>query len=124
MTEIIPSRFVFGVELDDGWTAVRGTDLEDTFDNRVPCGEGQFAVPKFIDAVRRVGFDGPWGIEHMSQEFRKLPVAEALSRARDGAAVLRGRRPGGREWGRQLISSALPSPSVCGGEVKMMGIPY
>ncbi|QSE78237.1 sugar phosphate isomerase/epimerase [Rhodococcus koreensis] len=85
LTEIIPSRFVFGVELDDGWTAVRGTDLEDTFDNRVPCGEGQFAVPKFIDAVRRVGFDGPWGIEHMSQEFRKLPVAEALSRARDGA---------------------------------------
>ncbi|MFC9362198.1 sugar phosphate isomerase/epimerase family protein [Rhodococcus sp. NPDC057014] len=85
LPEIIPSRFVFGVELDDGWTVVRGTDLEDTFDNRVPCGEGEFDVPKFIDAVRRICFDGPWGIEHMSREFRTLPVAEALARARDGA---------------------------------------
>ncbi|MFD6062687.1 sugar phosphate isomerase/epimerase family protein [Rhodococcus wratislaviensis] len=84
LPEIIPSRFVFGVELDDGWTVVRGTDLEDTFDNRVPCGEGEFDVPKFINAVRRIGFDGPWGVEHMSQEFRQLPVADALIRARDG----------------------------------------
>ncbi|MFD9669284.1 sugar phosphate isomerase/epimerase family protein [Rhodococcus sp. NPDC059968] len=85
LPELIPSRFVFGVELDDGWAAVRGTDLEDTFDNRVPCGEGVFDVPKFINALRRIGFDGPWGIEHMSEEFRQLPVADALTRARDAA---------------------------------------
>lgn len=85
LPRLVPSRFVFGVELDDGWSTVRGTDLEDTFDNRVPCGEGEFDVPKFIHAVRRIGFGGPWGVEHMSQEFRQLPVVDALTRARDGA---------------------------------------
>ncbi|MFC9556690.1 sugar phosphate isomerase/epimerase family protein [Rhodococcus sp. NPDC056960] len=85
LPQLVPAQFVFGVELDDGWSTVRGTDLEDTFDNRVPCGEGEFDVPKFINAIRRIGFDGPWGIEHMSEEFRHLPVADALARARTGA---------------------------------------
>ncbi|KXF52850.1 xylose isomerase [Rhodococcus sp. SC4] len=84
LPQLVPVQFVFGVELDDGWSTVRGTDLEDTFDNRVPCGEGEFNVPKFINAVRRIGFDGAWGVEHMSQEFRQLPITDALTRARDG----------------------------------------
>ena len=62
-----------------------GTDLEDTFDNRLPCGTGIFDVPSFIDAVQTIGWDGPWGIEHMSRDFRCLPVSEALTRARDAA---------------------------------------
>jgi hypothetical protein len=42
-------------------------------------------VPAFIDAVLTIGWDGPWGIEHMSRDFRCLPVSEALTRARDAA---------------------------------------
>ena len=48
---LVPREIVFGVELDDGLANVVGTDLEDTFDNRLPCGEGIFDVPEFINAV-------------------------------------------------------------------------
>ena len=82
--ETLPLERVFGVELDDGRHAVVGSDLEDTFDNRLVCGEGVFDVPAFILALRDLGWTGPWGVEHMSTEFRGLPVPEALARARDG----------------------------------------
>lgn len=80
----LPLAYVFGVELDDGVEAVIGSDLEDTFDNRLVCGEGVFDVPRFIQAVRDLGYTGPWGVEHMSSEFRDLPIGDALRRARDG----------------------------------------
>ena len=82
--ETLPLQHVFGVELDDGRTDVVGTDLEDTFDNRLVCGTGVFDVPEFILQLRALGWTGPWGVEHMSHEFRDLPVGEALARARDG----------------------------------------
>ena len=77
---LVPPEVVFGVELDDGLAEVVGTDLEDTFDNRLPCGEGIFDVPEFINAVLAIGWDGPWGIEQMSGDFRRLPVRDALTR--------------------------------------------
>jgi sugar phosphate isomerase/epimerase len=82
--ETLPLAHVFGVELDDGRHEVVGTDLEDTFDNRLVCGEGVFDVSAFILQLRALGWTGPWGVEHMSIEFRQLPVPEALARARDG----------------------------------------
>ena len=82
---LVPPEIVFGVERDDGLAKVVGTDLEDTFDNRLPCGEGAFDVPGFINAVLAIGWDGPWGIEQMSGDFRRLPVRDALTRARDAA---------------------------------------
>ena len=82
---LVPPEIVFGVELDDGLAEVVGTDLEDTFDNRLPCGEGVFDVPGFINAVLAIGWVGRWGIEHMSGDFRRLPVRDALTRARDAA---------------------------------------
>ena len=82
--ETLPLEHVFGVELDDGRDVVVGTDLEDTFDNRLVCGEGVFDVASFILQLRALGWTGPWGVEHMSTAFRELPVEEALARARDG----------------------------------------
>jgi sugar phosphate isomerase/epimerase len=82
--ETLPLEYVFGVELDDGRAEVVGSDLEDTFDNRLVCGEGVFDVPDFINQVRALGYAGPWGVEHMSTEFRALPIDQALARARDG----------------------------------------
>lgn len=83
--QTLPIEYVFGVELDDGSDSVVGTDLEDTFDNRLVCGDGVFDVPTFINQLRDLGWTGPWGIEHMSNEFRALSIEEALTRARDGA---------------------------------------
>jgi sugar phosphate isomerase/epimerase len=77
---LVPPEVVFGVELDNGLGEVVGTDLENTFDNRLPCGEGIFDVPEFSNAVLAIGSDGPWGIEQMSGDFRCLPVRDALTR--------------------------------------------
>ena len=87
---LVPPEVVFGVELDNGLGEVVGTDLENTFDNRLPCGEGIFDVPEFSNAVLAIGWDGPWGIEQMSGDFRRLPVRDALTRGpRRGTALLR-----------------------------------
>ena len=80
----LPLEHLFGVELDDGDARAVGTLLEDTFDRRRVCGEGDFDVAGFIAAVRGLGWSGPWGVEDMSVTSRSLPLADALARARDG----------------------------------------
>lgn len=81
----LPPAYLFGVELDDGVQTVVGTQIEDTFDNRLLCGTGEFDVPAFIGVVRQLGWTGPWGIEHMSIAHRELPVDVGLQRALDAA---------------------------------------
>lgn len=85
IAETLPLAYVVGVELDDGDAEPVGTLLEDTFERRLPCGEGDFDVPAFILDVRAIGWTGPWGVEDMSVTSRSLPVAAALARARDAA---------------------------------------
>jgi sugar phosphate isomerase/epimerase len=68
----LDSRYLFAVELDDADDQVVGTLLEDTLLRRRLCGEGDQDVSGFIRAIRSAGFDGPWGVEILSAEFRKL----------------------------------------------------
>ena len=72
---------IFGVELNDAAAEVRGTLFEDTRDNRRLCGQGDQDVAGFIQALESLGFDGPWGVEILSDEHRALPVKEALRTA-------------------------------------------
>nr|WP_183341182.1 sugar phosphate isomerase/epimerase family protein [Microlunatus antarcticus] len=86
LLRLAPER-LFGVELDDGAAEVVGTQIEDTFDNRLFCGTGDFDVVSFVAVVRRLGWDGVWGIEHMSETDRKRPVETVLREAREAAAL-------------------------------------
>ena len=85
LPEILNVSQLVGVELDDGRQSAQGGDLEDTFDNRLLCGRGVFAVPRFIRAVQQIGWTGPWGIEHMSTTSRTQPIDQVLADARDAA---------------------------------------
>ena len=76
---------VFGVELNDADAEIRGTLFEDTRDNRRLCGQGDQDVAGFIRTMKSIGFDGPWGVEILSEEHRALPVQEALRAAHDTA---------------------------------------
>ena len=38
-------------------------------------------VPGFIEAMIRAGYRGPYGVEILSRELRRLPVAEAARRS-------------------------------------------
>ncbi|CAN5709864.1 sugar phosphate isomerase/epimerase [soil metagenome] len=77
----LPPELIFGVELDDAAPTVVGTLFEDTVDRRLLCGEGSFDLAGLVAMLRDKGFDGPWGVEILSADFRALPVGQALKLA-------------------------------------------
>ncbi len=82
----LPVECISGVELDDADHEVRGTLIEDTFNSRRFPGEGDLDVRGFIDAIKKTGYSGTWGVEMLSTDYRSLPVAEATRRAYDTTA--------------------------------------
>jgi sugar phosphate isomerase/epimerase len=77
----LPVAYVTSVELSDADCEVVGDLYTDTIDRRRYCGEGVFALGSFIDALRTIGWSGPWGVEILSIEHRRAPVGVALKRA-------------------------------------------
>lgn len=86
MAEIVPRSSVFAVEVNDAKAEVVGSLFEDTINNRELCGEGDADVPSFIRAIDKIGFDGPWGVEIISNAHRARPVDEALTMAYETTA--------------------------------------
>jgi sugar phosphate isomerase/epimerase len=77
----LPARYVFAVEIDDADNEVRGSLLDDTLDFRRLCGEGDQDVAGFIEAVRSTGYEGPWGVEILAEDFRHLGLEEQARRS-------------------------------------------
>jgi sugar phosphate isomerase/epimerase len=77
----LPARYIFAVEIDDADDQVRGSLLDDTLDFRRLCGDGDQDVAGFIDAVRSTGYQGPWGVEILAEDFRHLEVGEQAQRS-------------------------------------------
>lgn len=69
------------MELNDADADVVGTLFEDTVDRRRYCGEGSFDLAGTITALRAVGWTGPWGVEILSTEHRRLDVRRAAAHA-------------------------------------------
>ena len=87
----VPLDRIVGVELNDADAAVVGSLFEDTVNRRRYCGEGQFDLRGDISALRAAGWTGPWGVEILSAEHRRLPVGAATQKAYDTATeVLNG----------------------------------
>jgi sugar phosphate isomerase/epimerase len=72
----IPQRFIGSIELDDADETVVGTLWDDTIHRRRLPGEGALQPQSFICAVQSAGYRGPWGVEILSETFRKLPLRE------------------------------------------------
>jgi sugar phosphate isomerase/epimerase len=68
----IPARYLVSVELNDG--ANPGSPLYDAARARRFCGEGDYDVTGFVQAVRAAGYDGPWAVEVFSRELAVLPL--------------------------------------------------
>jgi len=83
----VPARFIKAVELCDAKLAMQGPIGVDTLHHRHLCGEGEFDVPGFIAALDAAGYDGPWGVEILSDAFRTLPLEEAARRSHDTTAA-------------------------------------
>jgi sugar phosphate isomerase/epimerase len=83
----VPLRHIVGVELNDADADQVGTLFEDTVNRRRLCGEGAFDLQGCIRALRAAGWTGPWGVEILSEAFRRLPVREAAAAAFATAAA-------------------------------------
>lgn len=81
----VPAHFLKHVELDDADAEVIGTLLEDTLDRRRLCGDGALDVAAFIRAIQATGYDGPYGVEIISIEHRKLALDDAARVSFDSA---------------------------------------
>ena len=81
----VPLDRIIGIELNDADEKVIGTLFADTVHRRRYCGEGAFDLPAMITALRAAGWNGPWGVEILSDEHRALPVEQALRRAAESA---------------------------------------
>jgi sugar phosphate isomerase/epimerase len=77
----IPPQYLVSVELNDGTFEAPWSLHEDTVNHRRLCGEGEFDVKGFVDGVQKAGYQGPWGIEVLSSELRKLPLEELTTRS-------------------------------------------
>ena len=85
---VIPRDKIFVVELNDA-PAPQCDDLfHDTIHHRVLCGAGTFDVEGFIEALQKVGFAGPWGVEILSEAHRRRPLQEALVDAHRSTTAL------------------------------------
>ncbi len=80
---ILDPAIIFAAELNDADAEVVGTLFEDTINNRRLCGQGTWDLPSLVRAMRAAGFDGPWGVEIISNEQRARPLEEAVRLARD-----------------------------------------
>lgn len=67
----LPKPYLCGVELDDADATPIGSMVDDTIRRRRLCGEGDLDIVGFIKAVQATGYDGPWGVEILSDEHRK-----------------------------------------------------
>ena len=77
----IPARFIKSIELNDAHKYAIEPLWMDTIHKRVLPGDGTFDVPAFIKAVQAAGYEGPWGLEVLSDTHRMLPLEQMANSA-------------------------------------------
>jgi sugar phosphate isomerase/epimerase len=77
----IPPRYLSYVELSDGTVADMPDPVEETTKFRRLPGEGEFNVVGYARVLRELGYQGPWGVEVLSEELRNRPITEIFDRA-------------------------------------------
>jgi sugar phosphate isomerase/epimerase len=54
---------------------------DEPINHRALPGEVEVPIAEYVAAVRAAGYEGPWGIEVLSQKLRALPIEEIFDRA-------------------------------------------
>jgi sugar phosphate isomerase/epimerase len=95
----IPPRFLSWVELSDGPFEYAEDRLDEVINRRQLPGEGEFPIAEYVTVCRELGYDGPWGVEILSEELRSLPIDQIFDRAYETTSA-------------QLAASLERSPSA------------
>lgn len=83
----IPPRFVSWVELSDGPYEYAEDRLDEVINRRRLPGEGEFPIVGCVAVCRELGYEGPWGVEVLSEELRNLPIEQIFDRAYETTAA-------------------------------------
>jgi sugar phosphate isomerase/epimerase len=75
------------VELSDGQYEDMDDPIDEVVNHRKLPGEGEFPIREYVAACRDQGYDGPWGVEVLSEELRNLPIAEIFERSYETASA-------------------------------------
>jgi hypothetical protein len=73
----LPGGIVNHVELDDGALLPAADYLTDTISHRLAPGEGEFPCKAFVEAIAATGYRGLFGVEILSDDYRRLSAMEA-----------------------------------------------
>ena len=55
--------------------------LDEVINRRRLPGEGEFPIRDYVRVCREIGYDGPWGVEVLSEKLRQLPIEQIFDRA-------------------------------------------
>jgi len=77
----VSARFLSWVELSDGRFENMPDLVDETVNHRKLPGEGEFPIRDYVAVCREIGYEGPWGVEVLSEELRNLPVEQIFERA-------------------------------------------
>ena len=83
----IPPGLLGWFELSDGHYRNLPDPIDETINHRELPGEGEFPIPTYVEVLREIGYEGPWGVEVLSAELRKLPIDEEFERAYETTAA-------------------------------------
>ena len=84
----IPPRFVSWVELSDGPFGIAEEWLDEVINRRELPGEGEFPLADYVRVCRELGYEGPWGVEVLSEKLRNLPIEEIFDRAYETSSAM------------------------------------
>jgi sugar phosphate isomerase/epimerase len=77
----VPARLLGWVELSDGQYENMPDPIDEVVNHRKLPGEGEFPIREYVVACRDAGYEGPWGVEVLSEELRNLPIEAIFDRA-------------------------------------------
>jgi sugar phosphate isomerase/epimerase len=83
----IPPGLLGWFELSDGHYRNLPDPVDETINHRELPGEGEFPIREYVTAARDAGYDGPWGVEVLSEKLRALPIDQIFDRAYESAAA-------------------------------------
>ncbi len=77
----VPARHLGWIELSDGQYENMADPIDEVVNHRKLPGEGEFPIREYVAACREAGYEGPWGVEVLSEELRNLPIEQIFDRA-------------------------------------------
>lgn len=80
------SARIFLVELSDGTLGDSAPTLQETINSRLFPGEGAMKISEFCRELIQMNYEGPWGVEMLSTEFRRMDPRQAIQKAMETAS--------------------------------------